>query len=109
MASSPAIEAGSTGQPPEACFVSETAVLPDLGTIFSASPHTETLLKHDNIGQPDFAGFITLRAPVIIFERPLEPLEPVPYSLSALEWGEYIIKRDAARDYAAENDLRGTF
>ena len=41
--------------------------------------------------------------------RPLEPLEPRPYELNAKEWELYVAKRDAARAFAKENDLRGTF
>jgi len=41
--------------------------------------------------------------------RPIEPIEPEPYSLNELDWRRYEKQRDAARVYAAENDLRGTF
>jgi hypothetical protein len=42
-------------------------------------------------------------------ERPLEPLEPKPFELNKKEWDIYVEKRDKAREYAKENDLRGTF
>lgn len=41
--------------------------------------------------------------------RPIEPFEPAPFSLNELEWKRYEKQRDAARAYALENDLRGTF
>ncbi|MCL4387222.1 hypothetical protein M1307_02375 [Patescibacteria group bacterium] len=48
--------------------------------------------------------------PIIHFEnRPLEPIEPTPNSLSDENWNKYVKQRDDARAYAIENDLRGTF
>lgn len=48
--------------------------------------------------------------PVIHFEnRPLEPIEPEPYSLSDANWNKYKKQRDEARTYEAEHSLRGTF
>ena len=41
--------------------------------------------------------------------KPSEALEPEPFSLNELEWKRYEKQRDAARKYAEENDLRGTF
>lgn len=39
--------------------------------------------------------------------KPLEPIEPKPYSLSELEWKRYERARDTAREFAAKNDLSG--
>lgn len=67
--------------------------------------------------------------PIEIFTRPLEPIaetappppppEPAPWTATAKEWEIWVSKRDAyanfkdaqrrAREYALENDLRGTF
>ena len=41
--------------------------------------------------------------------RPLEPLEPKPFDLNKEQWDEYVRRRDAARRFAIDNDLRGTF
>ena len=71
----------------------------------------------DKTDQPDYSALLaktqkktySVRPLLNLEERPLEPLEPEPFKATAMEWAEYVIKRDAARAYAAENDLRGTF
>lgn len=71
----------------------------------------------DKIGQPDYSALLkitqektySLRPLLSLENRPFEPMEPEPFKATAAEWNEYVIKRNVARAYAAENDLRGTF
>ncbi len=67
-----------------------------------------------NVGRLDYAALVRLRQQktyrlnsTSMEERPLEPLEPEPFRATALEWAEYVIKRDIAREYEAEHSLRG--
>lgn len=71
----------------------------------------------DGVDQPDYLALLkrakektySVRPLLKLEDRPLEPMEPEPFKATAAEWNEYIIKRNVARAYEAENSLRGTF
>jgi hypothetical protein len=96
----------------------------EIGQVYRQNPPPETRehsypvpttpnIKIDNTGFIDWAAslkYIANKRYFLSFQaRPMEPIEPTSYSLSENEWNEYVKKRDSARAYALENDLRGTF
>ena len=68
-----------------------------------------------NILQPDYPALLkkaqektySLKPVLSLENRPLEPLEPAPFTATADEWNRYVLKRNAARAYEAEHSLRG--
>nr|MBI5455947.1 hypothetical protein [Candidatus Levybacteria bacterium] len=71
----------------------------------------------DKIGQPDYSALLaeaqkktySIKPLLRLENRPLEPMEPEPLKSTAMEWAEYVLRRDIARAYEVEHSLRGTF